>query len=194
VSSYHQFFNEVEFILHNSLSKDLNNFNYSHNSNWMRIRYSEFKNSMYELQFAKSSKHHAAYFGTGYIDLIAFYYGNADINKRFAWVNSMQPIKETISEKLGMPIVIGRWSDNWAWMAVCLQKEPGERDVNLYAKTFSKFIEETYYPIKRAHPAPEIILNLFSRKKWQQKYPLSMIYLILLPFMPCMVAKGQTFM
>jgi hypothetical protein len=49
-----------------------------------------------------------------------------------------------------MPIKIGRWGNNWEWIAVCLQKAPAARDVVRYGDTFTRFIEATYHPIKRA--------------------------------------------
>ena len=119
--------------------------------NYLRIRYPNLPYSMYEMHFAKRSKHHAKHFGTGHLDLIAFYFGEGvNLSTRLAWLEALEPMEETISKQIGMPIVVGEWGDNWAWIAVCLQISSSNRNAQRYTNIFAKFIEATYGPIQQA--------------------------------------------
>jgi len=157
---YPEIFQELEAKLHDSIPSNLMHFKVAgdYESNWLRLRYEEFKNSMYELHFAQSSKKHANYFGTGYLDIVAFYYRKpASVNNRKAWLDAITPMSEYISEQLDMQFVLGTWSNNSVWLAACLQKEPVERDIEIYTKKVTKFIEVTYPHIRKAFQAIGII-------------------------------------
>jgi hypothetical protein len=145
-------FKVVEDYLHHNLPVGLQHFDPpQYSSNYLRIRYVDLPYSMYELHFAERSKHHAKHFGTGHLDLIAFYFGEGvGRNPRLVWLEEILPMKEVISEQLDMPVVIDEWGDNWVWIAACLQKHPGYRNAGSYASTFAKFLEETYQPVKKA--------------------------------------------
>lgn len=156
MGKYNEIFQEVEAHLRANLPANLKNFKLAggYDFNWMRVRYKEFLNSMYELQFYERSKTHKEFFGTAHLDIMAFYFGkNVRIKYRYSWLDQIDLVRDTISERLGMPVVTGEWNENWVWIAVCLQKEPVDRDVLLYAQNFTRFIEETYTPIKNTFKA-----------------------------------------
>jgi hypothetical protein len=153
------FFQQIESHLRSGLPVGLRHFNISDKDrNFLRLKYPEFKYSMYELHFAKRSRNHAAHFGTGHLDVAAFYFGNgATLEMRHEWSAEIKSEIGRIQDPMGsMPVKFGRWGEKWEWIAVCLQEAPVYRDAVSYGESFTRFIEASYHPIKRAFQVIEL--------------------------------------
>lgn len=148
---YDEFFRNTVKSLNMNLPAELMQFEPRRpsNSGWLVIKYS-FKYSHYELHLSSHSRNHAKYFGVGPHVTIAFYYATKFGDSEM-WMDALAPHIEQIQKRLGKPVVIGPWSENWVWIAACLDDEPRTSD-NL-SNLFALFIQATYEPITLAFKA-----------------------------------------
>jgi hypothetical protein len=65
-----------------------------------------------------------------------------------AWLNTVKPYVELISQQLGNPVVCGEWSANWMWLAMRLAEIKDFQEMaNTYSISLAHFIQATYIPI-----------------------------------------------
>ena len=152
------FFHEVTRLLRERLNPDLRHFKttFYTGKNYIRFSYSGQSAAFYEFQFATSrSKQHTAIFGEGDHEVLAFYYGGSRIEKRKAWLQTIEPYIDSIRSQLGKEVFHGGWGENkdWTFIAVELTENDLGCDVDRYANAIVAFIEATHYPISKTFQA-----------------------------------------
>ena len=121
--------------------------------NWIVLKYLLYPSAQYELQFSTiHSEQHTDIFGEGDHEVLAFYYGGSRIEKRRAWLQTIEPYIASVRSQLGKKVFHGGWGKkkDWAFIAVDLIEDDLGFDVDRYVCAIVEFIETTHDPISKA--------------------------------------------